>query len=165
MNFTGTKVVTNLVPLQCCDCSCWFGIDEDMNNRRHQDKGTFYCPAGHPQLYKESDVDRLNRHLKFAEQDAERARRDAARERQEKINAKSALTKTKNRIARGICPCCNRTFSNLQQHIVGQHPEYDSTVKKVETASIDQKIHDRANEAEKLTPPKRNRKGRFLKKT
>lgn len=37
---------------------------------------------------------------------------------------KGRLTKTKKRIANGVCPCCNRHFVNLERHMTGKHPDY-----------------------------------------
>lgn len=37
---------------------------------------------------------------------------------------KGKLTKTRNRIAKGVCPCCNRSFVNLGKHMAGQHPDF-----------------------------------------
>lgn len=30
----------------------------------------------------------------------------------------------KNRVANGVCPCCNRHFENLERHMKGQHPDF-----------------------------------------
>jgi hypothetical protein len=37
---------------------------------------------------------------------------------------KAAKTKIKNRVAKGVCPCCNRTFQNLADHMKSKHPDY-----------------------------------------
>lgn len=37
------------------------------------------------------------------------------------------LTKTRKRIANGVCPCCHRTFQNLARHMAGQHPAYEES--------------------------------------
>jgi len=86
----------------------------------------FTAQRGHPQIYTETELDKLRRHLKFAEGSAERARTQAESERRHRIAIKGQLTKTKNRIANGVCPCCNRSFSNLQRHMSGQHPQFVS---------------------------------------
>jgi hypothetical protein len=28
------------------------------------------------------------------------------------------------RIGNGVCPCCNRSFTNLRRHMTTKHPEY-----------------------------------------
>lgn len=37
---------------------------------------------------------------------------------------KGAHQRTKNRVAKGVCPCCNRSFTNLAKHMAGQHPDF-----------------------------------------
>lgn len=37
---------------------------------------------------------------------------------------RGAKTKLKNRIAKGVCPCCNRSFQNLHRHMTSQHPDW-----------------------------------------
>ena len=59
----------------------------------------------------------------------ERQRHDQTRADRDHIEAKrrgekAAKTRIKNRIAAGVCPCCNRTFQNLAKHMAGQHPDF-----------------------------------------
>jgi hypothetical protein len=35
-----------------------------------------------------------------------------------------SVTKLKQRVANGVCPCCHRSFVNLHRHMAGQHPDY-----------------------------------------
>ncbi|HYC31767.1 MAG TPA: hypothetical protein VEB59_05720, partial [Gemmatimonadales bacterium] len=37
-------------------------------------------------------------------------------------STKGVVTKIKRRVAGGVCPCCNRTFSDLARHMSGKHP-------------------------------------------
>lgn len=37
---------------------------------------------------------------------------------------KGQNTRLKKRIAAGVCPCCNRSFANLREHMAGQHPDF-----------------------------------------
>ena len=37
---------------------------------------------------------------------------------------KAAKTRLKNRVGKGVCPCCNRSFANLKRHMASQHPEF-----------------------------------------
>lgn len=45
-------------------------------------------------------------------------------ERRAHAATKGQLTKTRKRVAGGVCPCCNRSFVNLGRHMAGQHPDY-----------------------------------------
>lgn len=45
-------------------------------------------------------------------------------ESQDVDETKAAHTRTKNRIAKGVCPCCSRTFLDLQRHMQTKHPDF-----------------------------------------
>ena len=113
---TGELVVT----------TCWCGIQFAMPSalmRWHKDseKNTTYCPLGHAGVIRESTSQKLEaaqarqRHLEdqlqAAEADAETAR--------------VQLLRARHRFANGVCPCCNRSFPNVANHIKSQHPHYD----------------------------------------
>ena len=40
--------------------------------------------------------------------------------------ARGQVTKLKNRAAAGVCPCCNRQFQNLKNHMATKHPEFNA---------------------------------------
>lgn len=116
----------------CCECGMSFAFPAQIVQRFWRSHETFYCPAGHGQHFAgESDVEKLKRQLKATErlaqieqerrQDAERAAKHAEDRRRATA---AAHTRTKNRIAAGVCPCCNRSFENLRHHMATQHPEY-----------------------------------------
>jgi len=109
----------------CADCGVVFGLDQAFAERRREDGRGFYCPNGHVLSWKKSiDDEALRRRLASAEATNTHLRdqRDAA-ERSARAY-KGRVTRLKNRVARGVCPCCNRTFANLADHMAGQHPDY-----------------------------------------
>ena len=94
---------------------------------------TFSCPAGHAQQsVVASDTEAARKDAeKYRKlwQDEQRYAAAVVAERNDvrrKLSAaKGALTRTKKRVANGVCPCCNRTFQNLSRHMQGQHPGYE----------------------------------------
>jgi hypothetical protein len=118
--------------MTCINCGVAFAMQADMNRIRLRDHDWFYCPAGHAQRYTgPSDVERLRKQLKAVEQERnllasrvslESDQRQAA-ERSLRAT-KGQLTKIKNRVANGVCPVCNRSFSALHRHMESKHPEY-----------------------------------------
>lgn len=48
--------------------------------------------------------------------------REAAERRASAL--KGVATRMRNRAAAGVCPCCNRTFSQLATHMKKQHPDF-----------------------------------------
>ena len=121
-----TTVLT-FVTVECAHCSIPFGITTDMNQRRRDDHARFYCPNGHYNFYpQDSELERLRRDNASLARRSENADARARMEQRRAAAARGQLTKTKNRIARGVCPCCNRSFPDdkMQVHIATQHPTY-----------------------------------------
>jgi len=109
--------------------SCWCGIKHavpyDLYEHAQGDSTfTVYCPVGHGWVARESKSERFARELEMARSREVHLRdqRDAA---QRSANAyKGQATKIRKRVAKGIRPCCNRSFANLARHMAGQHPDY-----------------------------------------
>lgn len=134
LTFTGELTVVT------CWCGCVHAVPSELrryqlaehaNGRRHN----VYCPLGHQYAPSgETETTRLGRQLAI-----ERSQHDqtkaAAREAREQRDAairrenaqKGAKTRIKNRVQKGVCPCCNRTFVELQRHMATQHPEWAAT--------------------------------------
>ena len=55
--------------------------------------------------------------IAYQRQMRETAERQAAAKR-------GQVTKLKKRAAAGVCPCCNRTFVELQRHMATKHPTF-----------------------------------------
>lgn len=99
---------------------------------RREDHANFYCPNGHPNVYDDDNkAERLAKELEAARSLARReSRRREEAQAEARTNdyraryAKGLLTKERRRIANGVCPCCNRSFTALQAHIRTQHPDY-----------------------------------------
>jgi len=116
--------------------TCWCGMRHAVPTelRNHQlrchddgrDVPVIYCPLGHSHMPAgESKAERLERQLQ-AQRD--RAARFAAQRDQAEASArayKGAATRARNRAKVGVCPCCNRTFSQLARHMASQHPDFD----------------------------------------
>lgn len=110
---------------ECCNCGMVFAMPADVARRRREDHKTFYCPAGHGQHYTGKTAEQKLRE----KLEAEEKRRVAAEERA--LGAKAQAEKTvkaykkiRDRVKNGVCPCCNRTFQNLLEHMKKQHPEF-----------------------------------------
>lgn len=119
------EVTVRLGRVTCCNCGIVFAFDENRIKTLKRTHKEFYCPNGHSQYWPgESDIERerrLKNHYKDMMETAQQ-QRDSARN---KARAeKAAKTRLKNRVKRGVCPCCNRTFQNLARHIETKHPEF-----------------------------------------
>lgn len=121
-----TQVDVGVLYVQCCiECGVRFGVPTSFDEQRRDDHRTFYCPNKHPQHYAGLNrEEKLERDLERAKRRAASAEGQATRAEYRRRAAKGQLTKTKNRIANGVCPCCNRTFKDLAAHMQTKHPEY-----------------------------------------
>ncbi len=115
----------------CCSCHVPFAFTNEHYDRLKKTGEWFYCPSGHKQHYSKTTEQSLREQL--AERDAQITREQAfsrrAWEAQQEAEAreKMAAGETKrivSRIASGVCPCCNRTFSNLARHMKTKHSEH-----------------------------------------
>ena len=112
----------NLEVIQCASCGISFGLTADFIQRRQEDHSDFKCPMGHLNIYlAKTEEEKLRDLLKLEKESKERAYAREAEALKRLSVTKGALTRTKNRIKNGVCPCCNRTFQNLALHMKTKH--------------------------------------------
>lgn len=114
---------------------CWCGIalavPASLLREAHNNGVAIYCPIGHAFSWNVTEADRQRERAEQAEARATRAeqRRQAERDLREhterQLSAqKGATTRAKKRAAAALCPCCNRSFSQLSRHMQTKHPDY-----------------------------------------
>jgi C4-dicarboxylate-specific signal transduction histidine kinase len=130
---TATLNIIETYNVHCCNtCGVSYAVTDAYEQRRRNDHNTFYCPNGHSQYYPQKNeaekqrerADRLARQVEAREADIRLEQRRLENERRAHSATKGQLTKTKKRVANGVCPCCNRSFADLGRHMAGQHPDY-----------------------------------------
>lgn len=131
MSATAVRYSTELETQSCWSCGIPFAMPVNFTRMRRDDKRTFYCPNGHGAVFRETETERLRNQLvreQHALEQTQSALEDARRqvEQQKRFTraARGQVTKIKNRVKNGVCPCCNRTFVNLQRHMNTKHPEW-----------------------------------------
>ena len=115
-----TKFVEGIafVTEHCCNCGMPFAMSADFQRRRLNDHKSFYCPRGHGQHYTgQTEAERLRRHLEHEQHRSSQL----ARQRDEVTRAHRRM---RERVRNGVCPCCNRTFQNLLEHMRTEHPDF-----------------------------------------
>lgn len=103
-------------------CNATFAVPIVVYNEWLRTKSWWYCPScgSHRHFVGESYEQKLKR----LENERDAARRRTESEYRSKLAIKGHLTRTKNRIANGVCPCCKRHFNNVERHMRSQHPEF-----------------------------------------
>lgn len=142
MSTTMDRTITvNATTITCCHAGCGlsFAVPAWWETERRRLHDGWYCPNGHQQYFGgETDAERRIREL---EEERKQLRREAeeiaadyrlernAREQVQRSLAatKGVLTKTRKRIAAGVCPCCHRTVQQLARHMETKHPDYAPT--------------------------------------
>lgn len=105
-------------------CDVHFCMSRATYDETKRTGRTWYCPNGHPRVW---GGDTTEQKL-----EAERAR---ASHLEDQLRASIAegeatrqqLLRDRHRFANGVCPCCQRSFTNVANHMRTQHPEYDAT--------------------------------------
>lgn len=110
--------------LECGECGTYFAMTNVMYNKRKEDGKVFFCPLGHQRVFRETEVMRLKKQLEQKDRDLEWQRAQRNRAEKHASAMKGQVTKIKNRVGNGVCPCCKRTFQNLLRHMKHQHPEF-----------------------------------------
>jgi hypothetical protein len=118
--------------ITCCNCKTPFAVLDQHHERLKADSGEwFYCPNGHRQHFTESETDKLRRERdRLAQQIVHRdSTIEHYRQRSETLDkrlsaTKGVVTRIKNRVGAGVCPCCTRSFQNLANHMKSQHPQF-----------------------------------------
>lgn len=109
--------------ITCCTCGMPFGVPDHWKQNRLEDRERFWCPNGHPQSYCKSEAQRLREELKKKDQQIRREEAKADEARRQRDATRKSHRRMRHRVKNGVCPCCNRTFQNLLQHMRTQHPE------------------------------------------
>lgn len=126
------QVATTFVTIECCNCHVLFAIANETDDRLRESHEWFYCPFGHRQHFSsDSEKEKLMAEVASLGQQLKTSRKQMEWKDQAVRNAKNATraqkaakTRLKNRIGNGVCPCCNRSFTNVARHMKSQHPDF-----------------------------------------
>lgn len=118
--------------LTCKSCGIPFAVPSAWIEARLADHATWYCPNGHNWHYpgkteQEKRIEALEAENKQAWEYAQRSSEQADAARRSAAALKGVVTRTKNRLAAGTCPCCDKHFKTLAKHMAAEHPEYATT--------------------------------------
>jgi hypothetical protein len=126
MQFT---ITMELLHCPYAKCGIQFAVPEEWIKRRREDHQDLYCPNGHVQSFlAESRVDQA---LRLKKESELRLQAEVNEANHARLVAERALTKVvkekariETRMKRGVCACCNRTFSNLASHMETKHKDF-----------------------------------------
>lgn len=128
------REMKNAGPCASCKSEVWIP-DELYDAAKRSSKVGFYCSYGHSLCFREgeSDADKLRRERdRLAQMVAEKDDsikywRDHSQAAERRLNAtRGVVTRIRNRVGHGVCPCCNRTFGDLSRHMATKHPTWSA---------------------------------------
>jgi hypothetical protein len=133
--------------ISCFQCKEPVWLSEEREDVLRKNQNTFHCLWGHQQHFPAgpTEADKLRRERDRLKQEAARLEEEkraawatAHDQREQRLAAerrasaaRGQVTRLKNRAAAGLCPCCNRSFVNLQRHMATKHKGF--TVEEVQS--------------------------------
>ena len=123
MAYTFTEE-TVLIAMECPACGVKYAMPTKLRDKREETGDSFYCVNGHSLSYADSEVKRLRRAVDAKTAEANRLRDQYFAEQRQHEETQKKLRGLKKRTAAGVCPCCNRTFSQLGRHMQIKHVEF-----------------------------------------
>ncbi len=108
--------------ISCWSCTAPYAINDVLYQERHKDGKGLWCPScGVSAVFSPSLQDDA---LQQARRDAAYQRTRAIAAERKSVEVNKQYIKIRNRIRKGMCPCCNEVFSSLARHMQTKHPEF-----------------------------------------
>lgn len=111
--------------IECGNCGIVFGVPHQWLKDKRDSGGGFHCPNGHPRIFGEGRADKYRREAERLRQRMAEKDDEIASEQKRAAAYKGQVTRLKKRSAAGLCPCCNRHFTNLERHMATKHKDMD----------------------------------------
>lgn len=114
----------------CFKCKTQMWVPEALNEAALRKRGPsgiqFFCAYGHEQHYVEGETEEAKlRRERDRLQQRLACKDDEIRNLDKRLSAaRGVVTRIKNRVGHGVCPCCNRSFGNLASHMKTKHPDF-----------------------------------------
>lgn len=123
MSFT-IQTSLELETINCCNCGVVFAVPQFLKRKLLDHGGEFFCPNGHSLHFKKPTCVRLREELEQKQKELTAARCETLAEKQRREKSEAKLLRHQKRTKNGVCPCCQRSFLNLQRHLATKHPSY-----------------------------------------
>lgn len=125
MQFTETVTLTKI---DCGSCGATYAINERYREKKWEEGGSWRCPYCHCWwgYGNNNENAQLKKQLEAKEREIREAKCETLRQQQLRDSEAAARLKAEKklrRVGKGVCPCCNRHFTNLERHMATKHPE------------------------------------------
>lgn len=111
----------------CAVCGIVVVLPAHLADKKREDHTVYFCGNGHKLVFKgKTELEKTRELLETERRWRERAEELRKQAELQASAARGVVTRMKNRVGNGVCPCCNRTFQNLMRHMQTKHPELKS---------------------------------------
>lgn len=123
--------MSELTTIVCITCGVDYALPTKLLEQHRGYGGYHHCPNGHQQGWspdmatlatQRREIERLKQDAARLEDDRREAERRLAIARQETVLARAESARVTKRATAAVCPCCNRSFSQLARHMKSKHP-------------------------------------------
>ena len=114
--------------LTCSECGIVYFFPEAWCDRASEKGKSWQCPNGHGQHFTGATMDSMRRERDRLKQENARLEEVAAFARLAAEKAQLETKRIKKRAAAGTCPCCQRTFHNMSEHMKKEHPAFGAGI-------------------------------------
>jgi len=110
---------------ECGGCGIVFAMTQDFIRERKEDHKRWYCPNGCCRIFtSKSKEQKLKEKLAKKQSELEREQSNVIHLKKTVKKVASNYQRMRDRVKNGVCPCCDRTFQNLFNHMKTKHPDF-----------------------------------------
>lgn len=120
------NIFTTFEVVHCGGCGISFALPDKWLADHRATGENFHCPNGCVRAYCETEASLLRKQLEAKEAELRAEKCEVLRQKQARAAVEAENVKVNRKLRRvhkGVCPCCKRSFENLKQHMMTQHPE------------------------------------------
>lgn len=100
----------------CGKCGIPFSVPTNYYNKLNESHEIWHCPNGHERHFtNETKEEQLQREL-------QKTKNELLNKTTANIQLDNQLTKIKKDISKGKCPCCDKVYKHLANHMARKHP-------------------------------------------
>lgn len=133
------EITKNIKCWPCAACLAPIWLDAETESQFRRTGEVFHCLNGCQNHFGKGEADKLRAelaaeqaekkramgYLAETERQLTRALQAVGTEKRSKAAIAGHLTRLRNRVKAGQCPCCDREFPDLAAHIAAEHPDVD----------------------------------------
>lgn len=123
INYTvGTTI--EFSQLVCGGCGIPYYVPSEWMKVKVNEKASFNCPNGCDRVFTgKSEAEKVKDKYEQLLREKNQLQKVLENKIMDTIVEKRKVEDQLKRVHKGVCPCCNRTFSDLQKHMKTKHPE------------------------------------------